>query len=149
MKINVKTGYGYISNQYGIVVSKAVLPIGEHEINDGYSYTDVQSEDELSSITVLADASPSYFTSKEFAKDNFSYDRAMEDLNTAFWDEMSNAQVLQVTSLIDLWCRWKNFTAVQMMGRQWVASGVLTEHHYDMLSGVFMNQGISLTDWGY
>jgi hypothetical protein len=48
----VKTGYGYIQDSNGHIVSRCELPKGEHPLKDGYSYIEVQSRSELENVTL-------------------------------------------------------------------------------------------------
>ncbi|MEN6309838.1 MAG: hypothetical protein ABFD91_18990 [Anaerohalosphaeraceae bacterium] len=51
-KINVATGFGYIVDAGGKVVSKAFLPAGEHRIDDGYEYREVVNQAALDAIAI-------------------------------------------------------------------------------------------------
>ena len=52
-KIIVNTGYGYIKDGKGRIISKCELPRGEHPIAEGYIYVEVNSIEELSTIPMF------------------------------------------------------------------------------------------------
>lgn len=54
VQINVVTGFGYIKDIVGNIITKCELPIGRHEIKDGYVYVEVTSKEELDKISVYA-----------------------------------------------------------------------------------------------
>jgi len=54
-KIIVKTGYGYYRDQQGHIVSKAVLPTGEHPLADDLDYIEVLNEEAIDLINIYAD----------------------------------------------------------------------------------------------
>lgn len=50
--IQVSTGYGYIVDGVGNVISKSELPIGKHDLKEGYSYVELNNKAELDAIQV-------------------------------------------------------------------------------------------------
>jgi hypothetical protein len=50
MKVN--TGYGYIKDANGKIISKYDLPRGEHPLSDGYTFVEVPSRNDLDKIQV-------------------------------------------------------------------------------------------------
>ena len=54
MIIIVKTGFGYYKNAAGKIVSKAELPIGEHNLV-GLTYVEVADQVELDAIEIYVD----------------------------------------------------------------------------------------------
>ncbi len=53
--IIVKTGYGYYREQQGHIVSKAILPPGEHFLADDLDYIEVPNEEALELIDIYTD----------------------------------------------------------------------------------------------
>ncbi len=53
--ITVKTGFGYFRDVQGHVVSKAELPPGEHQILDGFNYTELPNQVSLDALQVWQD----------------------------------------------------------------------------------------------
>lgn len=51
-KFTVTTGFGYIKDASGKIVSKAELPLGKHPLKTGYSYVEVASKAELDLVEV-------------------------------------------------------------------------------------------------
>lgn len=86
-----------------------------------------------------------YLNSQQYAKDGFSYELCMEDLNRTFWTRMT--QLAPVVGLIDLWTRWKNFSALKIKGLQWIEDGTLTQADFDTMNSVYKKQGIDLMLW--
>ena len=145
--ITVVTGFGYLTNADGVVMSKAILPPGEHPIHDGYTYTEVADEAALAAIVTYPDVTPAYLASKEYAQDIFDYKKCMEDLNVAFWDRMT--VLAPIVGLITLWLQWKNFTAIKDKGLSWVADSSMAfeQQDFDLLNTVLKIQNIDLLDW--
>lgn len=50
--ITVTTGYGYLQDDQGHIVSKAELPVGNHNIKDGLAYLEVADKDNLDAINL-------------------------------------------------------------------------------------------------
>lgn len=50
--ITVKTGYGYLTDEAGNIVSKSELSFGKHKIKDHLTYHEVANQQELDSIEV-------------------------------------------------------------------------------------------------
>lgn len=50
--IEVKTGYGYIKDKDGNIVSKSEIPVGFHSLPDGYTYVPVSNKEELDNVKV-------------------------------------------------------------------------------------------------
>ena len=50
--IEVKTGYGYIKNSQGNIISKCELPLGIHEIDVGEDYIEVDNPDKLKILNI-------------------------------------------------------------------------------------------------
>ncbi len=48
----VKTGYGYFKDAGGNIVSKAELPVGDHPIQTGFTYTEVPDKTALDAVVV-------------------------------------------------------------------------------------------------
>lgn len=53
MNITVTTGYGYYKDLSGRIVAKAELPIGDHNLDDGLRFFEVDTKDELNAIAVF------------------------------------------------------------------------------------------------
>ena len=53
-KITVQTGFGYFKDKQGRIISKAELIPGKHPIKDGYSYVELNSQQEMDSIEIYA-----------------------------------------------------------------------------------------------
>ena len=51
-EIYVATGYGYIKDSNGNVISKAQLPIGKHNLGDEYTYVEVGNQQTLDSVQI-------------------------------------------------------------------------------------------------
>lgn len=51
-KIIINTGYGILKNSEGNITDKLVLPLGEHWIEDSYSFEEVGDQNELDLIEV-------------------------------------------------------------------------------------------------
>lgn len=49
-KFEVKTGLGYFKNSQGNVVSYARLNTGEHECTEGFTYYEVETEEDLEKV---------------------------------------------------------------------------------------------------
>jgi len=49
----VVSGYGYFTDDKGNIVSLATLPVGEHPIKDGYTYTEVANKTELDAVILF------------------------------------------------------------------------------------------------
>ena len=54
-KILVQTGFGYYKDQQGHVTDKAQLPAGQHDLQNGLIYVEVNSRAELDAIAVYQD----------------------------------------------------------------------------------------------
>ena len=52
-KIEVKTGFGFFTDKNLHIISKSILPIGEHDMQDDFTYTEVADENALNDITVF------------------------------------------------------------------------------------------------
>lgn len=50
-QMTVTTGYGYFMKD-GHITDKSILPAGSHPIKNGYTYTEVASEQELNAIQI-------------------------------------------------------------------------------------------------
>ena len=48
--IQVKTGYGYLEDATGNIISKCELPAGNHPLRDGYTYKEVKTKAALDKI---------------------------------------------------------------------------------------------------
>lgn len=53
--INVKTGFGYITDKSGNIHSKSILPIGEHPCQDEFVYIEVADQKALDAIEIYQD----------------------------------------------------------------------------------------------
>lgn len=53
--IRVITGFGFYRNAQGRIVGKAQLPAGDHDIADGYVYTEVANQEALDLIEIYYD----------------------------------------------------------------------------------------------
>ena len=53
--IQVKTGFGYYKDAQGRIFAKAELPIGEHPLADGYTYTEVADGAALAAVRIYQD----------------------------------------------------------------------------------------------
>jgi len=95
----------------------------------------------------LLQMSKDYHNSKEYYRDNFSYEKCMEDLNMAFWNRMS--ALAPVVGLVDLWLRWKNFTALKIKSAEWIKDPKLdfTLNDFKTLNAVMQKQNIDLNKW--
>lgn len=51
-KITSKTGFGYISDSDGNIITKCKFPPGKHSLKDNYTYTEVNSQIKLDAIKV-------------------------------------------------------------------------------------------------
>ncbi len=54
-KILVQTGFGYYQDGQGHIVSHAQLPAGQHDLQNGLIYVEVNSRAELDAIAVYQD----------------------------------------------------------------------------------------------
>ena len=52
MIMTVNTGYGYLKDSEGHIVSAYELPIGEHPLSDGYTYMEVGTKEEMESVEI-------------------------------------------------------------------------------------------------
>lgn len=95
----------------------------------------------------LLQAKQDYLNSKDYAKDQFSYTLAMEELNRKFWNRM--AVLAPIVGLIDLWMRWKNFTALKIKCLEWAADPSMgfEQQDFDLLNSVMKQQNIDLMQW--
>lgn len=53
-KFKTKTGFGYIKNAQGVVVVKCELPAGEHVLNEGHTFHEVNDADALQTVNVVS-----------------------------------------------------------------------------------------------
>lgn len=53
--IEVKTGFGYIRDSQGHIISKAELPEGTHPLKNGFTYVEVVDKAALDAIEVWID----------------------------------------------------------------------------------------------
>ena len=53
--IQVKTGFGYYKDAQGRIVAKAELPIGQHPLSDGYTYSEVADGAALAAVQIWQD----------------------------------------------------------------------------------------------
>ncbi len=51
----VKTGFGYIADSAGHIICKAELPIGEHPLEDGYEYHEVEDKAAIEKVEIFLD----------------------------------------------------------------------------------------------
>ena len=55
--MTVTTGYGYIKDAGGRIVDKVDLPIGDHPLKDGFTYTEVADQTALAAVAIWQDPS--------------------------------------------------------------------------------------------
>lgn len=51
-KMKVKTGFGYIKDVHGNIISKYELPNGQHPIKAGFEYTECATKEKLEQIKI-------------------------------------------------------------------------------------------------
>ena len=64
-KIGVKTGFGYFTDKNGHIISKAILPIGEHNCKIDFDYTEVATKEALDQIELYQDPAEIEWTANE------------------------------------------------------------------------------------
>jgi hypothetical protein len=64
--ITVNTGYGYFTDPLGHIISKAILPIGEHPCRDEFDYVDVSDADALLAVVCWEDPAEAIKRQREF-----------------------------------------------------------------------------------
>lgn len=135
--MTVTTGYGYFTKD-GKIVSKYVLPIGEHPAPIGYGWEEVATSSALDAIEVYNPPIP--------PEQRFDLVKFQGDLFVHV-SEYSNVNLRLEFAAINTFAQNKDFSGMKQYLQFLVSNAIATEGDYGIISSVLMTQGIDLSKY--
>jgi hypothetical protein len=133
--MTVETGFGYLTDSQGHVISKYVLAPGQHPITDGYTQTEVANQSALDVVVVWAvpidpiDA----FSVLEFQTDIF-----------ALLPALSDPSLRLEFGALNTFATNKDFAGMQQYLGFLLLNEIATQDDVDAVLGCVTKQGITL-----
>jgi len=134
--ITVRTGYGYFTDSNGHITDKYVLPVGEHQLKDGYVQTEVADQSALDSVVVWAPPIDpiTAFDVLEFQTDVFS-----------LLPSLSDPSLRLEFGALNTFATNKDFSGMQQYLGFLLQNGIATQDDVDAVLGCVTKQGIVLS----